>query len=95
MADQGDLDQAFRLCETYLNQHPTHACGHYLMGMLYQAAGNNRKAERHLDKAVYLDPSHLAAMEQLSLIAEHRGDAVKAARLRKRAGRIMNREIGP
>lgn len=93
-ADQGDLDQAFKLCETYLDQYPTHAHGHYLMGMLYQAAGNTRKAERHLDKAVYLDPAHLEAMEQLSLIAEHLGNPVKADRLRKRAGRILNRGAG-
>ena len=91
LADKGRLMEAVHYCLKYLKKHPADVHGHFLAGMIYQALGNEKKARKFLDKSVYLDPDHYEALEQLALIADHRGNRRRAAHLRTRAGRARKR----
>lgn len=91
LADQGSLDDAFKKCRICLQRYPTHARAHFLMGMLYLAVENDSEAEVYLERVLYLDPGHYAALEPLALLAERRGDTDRAGRIRGRASRIRER----
>jgi tetratricopeptide (TPR) repeat protein len=90
-ADRGELEDALALCRRFLDTRPTDIPAHFLKGMIHQALGDDGEAERWLDRTIYLDPDHLAAMDLLGIIAEQRGDIDRADRLRRRADRIRHR----
>ncbi|WP_166405235.1 CheR family methyltransferase [Desulfonema ishimotonii] len=92
LADQGMLEEAMRCCQACLCLRPSHAGAHFLAGMICRALGDEVQAETCLDRTVYLDPNHHEALIQLALIAEHRGNRVRAAQLRSRAERVRRRE---
>jgi len=88
LADRGELDAAFKQCRICLEKNPFSAAAHFLMGMIYHAVGNDRETEAYMEKVIYLDPGHPDALEQLYLIAQHRGDLRKAGLLRQRIRRL-------
>ena len=90
LADQGQLNEAVKLCETYLTEHPLSAEAYLLCGQVYQAMGNNAQAEQHFKKTVYLEPNHYEALIHLALIKECQGDLEQAAILRQRVQRVNN-----
>ncbi|MGB3207079.1 MAG: CheR family methyltransferase [Crinalium sp.] len=90
LADQGQLNEAVKLCEAYLTQDPLSAEAYLLCGQVYQAMGNQEEAEKHFQKAVYLEPNHYDALFHLALIKEHQGDLKQAEIIRKRVQRINN-----
>jgi chemotaxis protein methyltransferase WspC len=92
LADKGSLSSALDLCRSFLNDHPTHAGVHFLMGLIYEALDSAEKAEESFNKAIYLDPNHSEALNHLSFIIENRGDTTRAAHLRERAQRISRRQ---
>ena len=92
LADKGSLCSALDLCRSFLNDHPTHAGVHFLMGLIYEALDSAEKAEESFNKAIYLDPNHSEALNHLSFIIESRGDTTQAAHLRERAQRISQRQ---
>ncbi|HDZ91905.1 MAG: hypothetical protein JRJ09_03805 [Deltaproteobacteria bacterium] len=85
LADQGALTSALELCEACLRESPVHVQTHFLMGLIFEALDNGEKAEECFNKAIYLDPKHSQAMIHLSFILEHRGEGMRASRLRNRA----------
>jgi chemotaxis protein methyltransferase WspC len=87
LADAGQIDEAFQVCAEYLDRVPDSADGHYLVGVLHDAAGRFELARRSLRRALYLDPSHRDALLRLALKQEASGDHPGAARLRERAER--------
>jgi chemotaxis protein methyltransferase WspC len=89
LANQRRFDQAITLCERHLQLKGPGAAAYSLMGMIYQAAGNRRRAEDCFHKVVYLDPGHGEALLALALFAERRGDSARAAALRQRARRTV------
>jgi chemotaxis protein methyltransferase WspC len=91
LADQGDLEEALRLCKQYLSQNPTNVQCHFLTGLLYQASGDIKTAEEYLNRVIYLDPNHQEALSYMAFIAERRGDRDKAALLRQRMDRIQRK----
>lgn len=92
LADRGSLDEAFKKCNEYLNKNPADVHAHFLMGMIYQSVENYQESEKFLNKTIYLAPDHCDAMEQLALIAEHRGESAKSKQLRQRIRRILERK---
>ena len=87
LADAGHLEEALRVCEKHLKSLPDSADGHFLMGVVRDAMGEWRLAALSLKKALYLDPSHLPALQHLALKREAAGDRLGAALLRARARR--------
>ena len=88
LADRGQLQEAAKLCETYLSQNRTNADAYVLLGQVYQATGDRQQAEQSFQKATYLKPDHYEGLIHLALLKEERGDAVGAAMIRRRIQRI-------
>lgn len=88
LADQGRLEEAATLCQTHLGEFSNDAQAHFLMGLIGQAAGDESQAEQCFSRALYLQPDHYEAIASLALLAERRGDADGAQRLRQRAQRL-------
>ncbi len=88
LADRGQLQEAAKLCETYLSQNRTNADAYVLLGQVYQATGDRQQAEQSFQKATYLKPNHYEGLIHLALLKEERGDVVGAAIVRQRIQRI-------
>ncbi len=88
LADQGFLQDATAMCEQLLENDRTNADVYCLLGAVMHGLGNLRRAEECFTRAIYLDECCYDAVVHLSLIKEHRGDAVGAEVLRRRAARI-------
>ena len=88
MADQGQLPKAFELCQVFLGENPVHAEAHFLMGLIHEALHKDDKAEAFFNKAIYLNPEHVEALNHLAFIESRRGNENGAERLRQRAQRI-------
>jgi hypothetical protein len=56
------------------------------------AAARPEESEQAVERALYLDPSHLGALLHAAALADERGDAARARRLRRRAERAAARE---
>ena len=85
MADQGQLPKALELCRLFLDENPVHAETHFLMGLIHEALHNDNKAEAFFNKAIYLNPEHVEALNHLAFIESRRGNKNGAERLRQRA----------
>lgn len=94
LADQGALNEATEVCERYLNENPFNVQIHFLMGLIWNARGDEDRAEEYFNKTVYLDPNHYEALSHLAFIMENRGDSDKASHLHQRALRIIRKEGG-
>ncbi|MCC3505133.1 MULTISPECIES: CheR family methyltransferase [unclassified Microcoleus] len=88
LADRGQLQEAAKLCETYLSQNPTNADAYVLLGQVYQARGDRQQAEQSFQKATYLKPDHYEGLIHLALLKEERGDIAGAAIVRRRIQRM-------
>jgi len=91
LADEGRLSEASLLCEQYLMDHPNCATAYYLLGVLYDAAGDINRAADMFRKAIYLDPDHHEALIHLSLYAERSGNKSASKNLKRRAQRAAER----
>lgn len=91
MADQGNLEEALKLCAAVLTENATHVQAHFLMGLIYQALKDETQAETSFNKTIYLDPNHHEALYYLALIMEDRGQHDRAQQLRQRIHRIYQR----
>lgn len=89
LANQGCLAEAAQQCQTYLNQHPTSADAYVLLGQVYQAMGQEWRAEPCFQKALYLNPKHLEALTHLALLLEQQGDLKRAKTMRQRIQRLI------
>jgi chemotaxis protein methyltransferase WspC len=87
LGDAGQLEEALKLCNEYLQRTPGSVKGHYLFGVLQDALGYPDLAAGAFRKVLYLDPSHRGALLHLALKREALGDSSGAALLRARARR--------
>ncbi|MGO9599883.1 MAG: CheR family methyltransferase [Isosphaeraceae bacterium] len=92
LANEGRHRKAIELCQEALALQGPDAATYYLMGVIYQAAGNGALGETYFHKAVYLDPVHDEVLLALALAAERRGELAAAARFRHRAERASSRK---
>ena len=90
LADQGELEAAATLCETFMRAHGPSALVYVLLGLIRQAAGGLQQAEHCFGRAVYLQPDHYEALIHLAFLLERRGDTARAAVLRRRAQRALH-----
>lgn len=88
LADGGNLNEAATQCEAYLKENSTHVEAYLLLGEIYQATGQEIKAEQCFQKAIYLEPNHYEALLHLALLKEQHGEMAKAAVLRQRIERL-------
>jgi len=91
LADQGRYQDAENLCSAYLLIHPDSAHGHYLLGLIKNAQGDQKTAESLLKKAIYLDPNHEQALILSALLAEQKGDREALHAFKRRIERVQNR----
>jgi chemotaxis protein methyltransferase WspC len=95
LADAGRLLEAKRACQEALALQPDLAEAWFLLGVIGEAGGEPRAAERHLRRCLYLQPEHYEALCSLALLHEQRGDALDADLLRRRAARVHARSARP
>ena len=88
LADKGELADATRICEAYLDRYGPSAQAFFLLGIINDAADSISQAEKLFRKAVYLNPNHEEALVFLSLLAEKRGDVNEAKALQERINRL-------
>ena len=87
LADAGRLTEAAALCESHLCHARTSAQAYYLLGLVRDAAGDDRAGDCYR-KALYLEPNHYESLLQLAMLAHQRGDEATARTLRLRAERL-------
>lgn len=87
LANAGRLTEAVTACEAHLREQGPTVEGCHLLALLREMLGNLEEAAKGYRKVLYLDPRHTEAMLHLALLAEKRGDATEARRLRQRAQR--------
>ncbi len=92
LANEGQHQKAIELCQKALALQGPDAATYFLMGVIYQAAGNGVQGETCFHRVVYLDPGHDEALLALALGAERRGELAAAARFRRRAARASSRK---
>jgi chemotaxis protein methyltransferase WspC len=92
LADEGRFAEAIKTCEEFLRQHSASAPGHYLLGLVHDAAGNVKTAEAWYRKTLYLDPEHDGALAHLALLMDTQGRAADAQLLRKRVQRVTQKK---
>ena len=78
------MDEADRICGHILAENVTCVDAHYLRGVVWQAQGKLREAQRSLEKALYLNPRHHRSLVHMMLLAQERGDLLTAANYRRR-----------
>lgn len=87
-ANQGQLNEAAKLCNDYLNQNQVSIEAYLLLGQVQQAMAQNEQAEQSFQKAIYLQPTHEEALIHLALLREHQGNTDSANLLWQRIRRL-------
>lgn len=67
-ADRGDYDNAARICRDAIEHETTSPLPYFLLAQISEAAGDAGSAKEFLKKAIYLDPSHVAAHLELGAL---------------------------
>lgn len=91
LADAGQIDASILMCESILLRGAPTAEMLCLQGILLVAKGLPDQAEAALRRALYLDPRHPDALENLMLLLQQRGQNDEAQRLR---GRLLRHGSG-
>lgn len=89
-ADAGQWRDATRTCRGLLALEPTVAGAWYILGQASRQQGDVRAAERHWRRCLYLAPRHQEVLRSLALLADHDGEAARAAVYRQRAARLRS-----
>ncbi len=89
LAARGQLEEAARLCESYLSANRTDAQAYILLGEVYQKLNRLEQAEQSFQKAIYLNPHAIDALIDLALLKEERGERAGAEILRQRVQRLL------
>ena len=87
LADTGRLSEAKEFGEALLRSDGASAALCYLLAVVCDAAGDQRRAEEFYRKTLYLDPGHAESLAHLALLLEQHGDPRAAAAFRARARR--------
>ncbi|MEH2204408.1 MAG: CheR family methyltransferase [Nostoc sp.] len=91
LANQGQLNEAAKLCNDYLNQNQVSIEAYLLLGQVQQAMAQNEQAEQSFQKAIYLQPTHEEALIHLALLREHQGNNGSANILWQRIHRLKKK----
>ena len=91
LADAGQLQEAALMCHQHLQRQKDSADAYYLLGLLADAQGLANAAEFYR-KALYLDPHHCEALQQMALLCAKQGDHDRARVFSRRAERAQKHE---
>lgn len=91
LADEGRLNEAAEICESFLREKGASARAFYLLGLVRDVSGQPGEATRYYRKTLYLDPAHYEALMHLALLNEKSGDRAAANVLKTRARRVRER----
>jgi chemotaxis protein methyltransferase WspC len=94
LANQGRFVEAATRCDEHLRRFGPSAPLFYLIGLVRDATGHAPEAAASYRKALYLDPNHYDTQIHLALLMEKQGDIAGAQVLRKRAGRLEQKNAG-
>lgn len=86
-ADQGNFSEAQKMCLDFITVNPQNPEAFFLLGLIYEASGHQAEADGSYRKALYLAPTHVETLINLSLLCEQRGDIAQAQILRNRLER--------
>jgi chemotaxis protein methyltransferase WspC len=89
LAEQGRFAEAASCCEEHVSRHGPSPQAFYVLGLVQDARGLTREADRCYRKALYLDPRHVDALMHLALLVQRRGDLPEAEVLRSRIRRLQ------
>ncbi|MEW5922985.1 MAG: tetratricopeptide repeat protein [Candidatus Zixiibacteriota bacterium] len=78
---KGEIDKAFRICQTGLKIHPNYGSAHMVMAKINFDKGLFDWAEMEVHKAIELDGASHATDLTLAEIHVHRGEFAKALRI--------------
>lgn len=92
LADRGKFEEAKTLCYQHLEKNGGDSQGFFLLGLIYQALGEETFAENYFLKAIYLNADHYEALVYLSLLAAKKGDNQQAELYLTRAERIHGQQ---
>jgi chemotaxis protein methyltransferase WspC len=92
LADAGQLREAAAAGERLLARDGASAELMFLLAVVAQAGGDERRAEEFFRKTIYLEPRHAEALAHLALLAEKNGDLRTARSMRQRAQRVLEKE---
>jgi len=84
LADAGRIGDALAACTAHIEREGPSANAFALLGILRQSGHEEDEAARCFEKALYLEPQHHEALTHLMLLYQQRGDAGRAALLRRR-----------
>ncbi len=73
-ADQGDWDNAGKVCRQVIEQTPLNVAGHFILGLVAEHTGDPALAEASFRKAIYLDREFALAHYHLGLILHKTGN---------------------
>lgn len=90
LANAGNIEEAISCCQAALQEDGPEPAVLFLAAMLEQSIGRFIEAERLLEKVVYLEPRHEAALLALALAAGRRGDTALERRYRRSASLAAN-----
>lgn len=84
-ANLGHLSQAQELCAEAIKINPLAPMPHYLLAHIAQELGDLGAAHRHYQKILYLDPSFVPALLELSMLMDQPEERNRAKQLRRSA----------
>lgn len=87
LADEGRLDDARQQLTKILRTKPEDIDANLLMGIVEEALGQASAAENHYRRVLFLNPSHLEALQHMKLLLRAQGREQAAERLGQRAAR--------
>ncbi len=91
LADAGQLQEAALMCHKHLQRQKDSAEAYYVLGLLADAQGLASAAEFYR-KALYLDPHHCEALQQMALLCAKQGDHDRARVFSRRAERAQKHD---
>lgn len=90
-ADRGDYKKAEESCKKALEVEPCSARCYYLLSQVSEAQGKGDEAAGLLKKAIYLDPSFVAAYLELGYSYDRQGDSARAKKMRETAVGLLEK----
>jgi len=85
LADRGQLTEAKKILQQALVTEPGNPQAHCLMGIVEEASGETAGAEASYRRAIYLNPSHVDALQHMVQLLQRQGRTQAAEQWRRRA----------
>ncbi|MBP8107669.1 MAG: tetratricopeptide repeat protein [Caldilineaceae bacterium] len=84
-ANLGQLSQAKELCHKAIKIDPLSPQPHYLLAHIAQESMDSETARQHYQKTLYLDPSFVPALLELSMLLDQPNEQARSRQLRRSA----------